>query len=192
MGTLRVRNLAQKVLWEEELSGQISDGAWENATPYDHWEYWHKNVQVVIDPEHVGRDFYVRRDSYGFNRKDLLDIIGDRMIEYVREATGDQSYDMKQMRKDLADLGRIIKIRVPSTMTIPVQPESWIKTTKHSSYDTNLTVYTPKPDSLNYDEPCDSCAAEAGELCLPSCEGNGNDAPERTFTMADFDTAAKS
>ena len=31
--TLVVRNAAQKILWDDELTGQISDGRWENWYP---------------------------------------------------------------------------------------------------------------------------------------------------------------
>lgn len=84
-GTLVVRNEAQKILWDYELTGQLSDGNWENALPYDHWEAWCKaDVRVAEKGAPIGRDFYVRRQSYGFTRRDLLDVVGDRMLGYVR------------------------------------------------------------------------------------------------------------
>ena len=29
-----------KALFDEEIRGQISDGAWENSTPHNHWHFW--------------------------------------------------------------------------------------------------------------------------------------------------------
>jgi hypothetical protein len=108
MNTLAVRNQAQKILFDEELSGQISDGAWENSTPHDHWRPW-CDAEVVVDPANVGRDFYAKRDSYGLDRRDLLDIIGDRMLASVQRAV--PSYTRKTMLADLRDLKAILKTR---------------------------------------------------------------------------------
>lgn len=80
---LNVRNVRQKILFEHELSGQISDGKWENSRPHSHWIPW-CDASVVVDPKNVGRNFQPDRDSYNFNDADLIDIIGDRMLAYVR------------------------------------------------------------------------------------------------------------
>lgn len=29
-----------KAIFDEEIRGQISDGAWENSAPYNHWHFW--------------------------------------------------------------------------------------------------------------------------------------------------------
>lgn len=84
-GTLRVRTEAQKVLWDEELRGQISDGMWENSSPQDHYKQWCA-AEIVVDPANVGRDFWVRRMGYRFNDKELLEVIGERMLRSVRVA----------------------------------------------------------------------------------------------------------
>lgn len=83
--TLRVRNIAQKVLMDEELKGQISDGAWENLNVTDHWQVW-CDAEVVVDPANVGRDFWAKYDHYNFTNKELLEIVGQRMVESVRIA----------------------------------------------------------------------------------------------------------
>lgn len=82
MTTLNVRNAEQKVLFEQEIRGQISDGYWENARPFDHHRPWSK-CQVVVDPDNIGRDFYAMKNNYGLNSKNLLDCVGDRMLTYV-------------------------------------------------------------------------------------------------------------
>lgn len=29
-----------KALFDNEITGQLSDGAWENTVPYEHWRFW--------------------------------------------------------------------------------------------------------------------------------------------------------
>jgi hypothetical protein len=108
MCTLAVRNAAQKILFDEELSGQISDGMWENSAPRDHWRPWSR-AEVVVDPINVGRDFYAQKDNYGINRRDLLDIVGDRMLASVQRAL--PSYTRGMMLADLRDLKVIFRTR---------------------------------------------------------------------------------
>lgn len=104
--TLAVRNEAQRILFEEELKGQLSDGRWENSSPRDHWVPW-CDATVVVDPENVGRDFWVQRDGYNFGEKALLEIIGDRMLGYVQAVQPD--YTWNQMAADLKDLRKVVK-----------------------------------------------------------------------------------
>lgn len=85
MSTLAFATLSQVLLWNLELAGQISDGHWENSQPFSHWEDWHRrDMQVIVDPGRAGRDFYARRDTYNFLSKELLDVVGGRMLIYVR------------------------------------------------------------------------------------------------------------
>lgn len=145
MGTLRLRNLAQKVLWEQELTGQISDGRWENSRPFDHWVAW-CDADVVIDPDNVGRDFWVKRDGYCFTEKDLLSIIGDRMLEYVRVATGNRDYSEQDMLKDLRDIRKIIKLQALPNVPIPPQPQSRKAKLIVDRYPQEFTVYCDVAD----------------------------------------------
>ena len=67
-------------LWENEMSGQISDGMWENSNKTD-W-LW-RNAYVQLGPEtkvEVTSIWAVGRKSFGMN-KELWDVIGDRIIE---------------------------------------------------------------------------------------------------------------
>ena len=91
--TIRVHNLAQQTLLVCELQGQMSDGFWENSSPHDHWEK-PACADVVVDPENVGMDFYPRR-SYNFANKDLLDVVGDRMIGFVKAKIAFPHLDME-------------------------------------------------------------------------------------------------
>lgn len=39
-------------IYEFELSGQISDGKYENSRPYDHWQWVsYENMKITINPE---------------------------------------------------------------------------------------------------------------------------------------------
>jgi hypothetical protein len=82
--TLNVRNIEQAACMLE-LDGQISDGHWENARPYDHWRVW-TSAKVVVNPDNVGRNFYAEKSNYNLSDKTLLDIVGRRMLGIVRIA----------------------------------------------------------------------------------------------------------
>ena len=77
-------NVAQVVLWECELTGQISDGNWENARPHRHWEKICYAVGKVAKPgENLGCYNFSKMRRYNFADKDLLDVVGTRMRWYV-------------------------------------------------------------------------------------------------------------
>jgi hypothetical protein len=46
-----------KAIFDEEIRGQISDGAWENTLPFNHWHFW-----STLDTQ-VGNDW-----AFKFNR----------------------------------------------------------------------------------------------------------------------------
>lgn len=107
------RNLAQAVLFEQELKGQISDGNWENSSPEYHWHRMCdalSEVSTTEDGSDCGPNFApVRR--YNFNDKDLLEVVGDRMLEYVRcTVPGKADYTAVEMRKDLHDMKKIMRM----------------------------------------------------------------------------------
>lgn len=86
--TLAVRNLVQKALFLAEFQGQISDGAWENSGPRDHYQDWMlKANEVIVCTATQGRNFYARKDNYNLNSTELREIIGDRMLFIARFAT---------------------------------------------------------------------------------------------------------
>lgn len=78
------RNVAQAALFECELKGQISDGAWENASN-NPWQDW-CSAEVVVDAENVGVEGYSSKNNYDFARRDLIDVVGVRMRSYVKMA----------------------------------------------------------------------------------------------------------
>ncbi len=88
--TLTVQNVEQAACFLE-LDGQISDGFWENAKPYDHYKPW-TSCEVVVaasatmDDARLGRNFYAQKDNYNFTAPELLSVVGRRMLGVVRIA----------------------------------------------------------------------------------------------------------
>jgi len=81
--TIGFHNRNQVVLFEAELKGQISDGMWENARPSNHYHApCDSTAYVATDDSGVGRNFHAR--AYNFNNNELVEIIGDRMINFVK------------------------------------------------------------------------------------------------------------
>ena len=113
---LNVRNKAQVVLFEEELKGQISDGMWEDSKPSNHW------MQICSATAKVGQPLgpvgFIPKRGYMFSHPQLIDIVGDRMIEAVQQKADLPNYNKAQLLKDLRDLQRIVRgefLNVPTT-----------------------------------------------------------------------------
>lgn len=80
---LKVKNIQQKVLFNWELCGQLSDGYWENTNPNNHWEIWNQCKCLVSTDGRYGRNFYAQRDDYNLVANELLEAVGDRMYKYA-------------------------------------------------------------------------------------------------------------
>ena len=92
MATIFLKNKAQVILFETELKGQISDGFWENSSPSDHWEV-PSSAEVVVGYEpHL--TFRPTR-GYKFHNKDLFEVVGERMIFYVKIYTAFPNLDFE-------------------------------------------------------------------------------------------------
>jgi len=78
---INFRNERQVTLYECELKGQISDGYWENARPYDHWKIMCRAEAKVGEP--LGPNFWPKR-RYNFAAKDLIDVVKYRMLFQVK------------------------------------------------------------------------------------------------------------
>lgn len=63
------------------MSGQISDGNWENSRPYDHYERMCEAKIEVSDDPHIN---FIPARKYNFADKVLVDVVGWRMIWYVK------------------------------------------------------------------------------------------------------------
>ena len=69
------RNFTQKCLWDNEISGQLSDGKWENSGVDE--IFWTAKSKVGTP----GVSFKTwKRANFNFASSDLIDIVGDRML----------------------------------------------------------------------------------------------------------------
>lgn len=83
------------VLFSAEISGQISDGHWENAVPHNHWKPW-CDAEVIVDRDNPGRDFYAGRDKYDLLSPKFLQVCEPRMLVLGRLAL--QGFDADTCR----------------------------------------------------------------------------------------------
>jgi len=89
----------QEILWDAELSGQVSDGKWENSRPHDHYkDMTAASTTHSPNPEDWGTQGFRPRKSYNFNDKELKDIVGERMLASVKMmlAFPDIDYKVRQ------------------------------------------------------------------------------------------------
>lgn len=129
MNTIGFSNKRQQILFECELKGQISDGYWENSRPHNHWIIpCRAETFITNDVSKLGPDWFIDR-KYNFAARDLLEIVGDRMIMYVKtylvfpglsfdnhhtipkdnivKAEAAFKYEMRDLKRDLRDLKEI-------------------------------------------------------------------------------------
>lgn len=80
-GTIYLPTPSAIAVWKNEILGQMSDGAWENTNPQNHWEYWSDlNVQQGAPGLKADRSPV----KTGYNLAGLLQYVGDRMVAYGR------------------------------------------------------------------------------------------------------------
>lgn len=104
MSTLFVANDAQRIIFEQEMKGQLSDGHWENSSPRDHWKPWCDAEVKVNKSGLVGRTFWASKDNYNFSAPDLLAAVGSRIINKVRaHMLGFSPEAVAEMPDDLQD-----------------------------------------------------------------------------------------
>jgi hypothetical protein len=115
--TINFRNLIQVALWDEELSGQISDGFWENARPYDHYKVW-CTANAKVDRKNLGVNFWADKSNYDLCSSQLLgiEVVAERMLKICQAVAG-QGFTMKMMKNELRDMKQIIKMRAAGTPT---------------------------------------------------------------------------
>jgi len=84
-GTITFTSLTQFINWEFEITGQLSDGRWENSRPFDHWKFWCSLTANFDESLEEGicikNDYhYISRKNYNLASKELLDVVGSRMV----------------------------------------------------------------------------------------------------------------
>lgn len=93
---IKFDNQAQVILFECELKGQLSDGYWENARPHNHWRAPCDATAVVRGPDEVcGANFWASR-KYNFAARELREVVGARMIGFVKFYTAFPTIDFDQ------------------------------------------------------------------------------------------------
>lgn len=103
--TLFLGSDIQVLLFTKVITGQLSDGYWENSKPFDHWKFWSCVDAKVIGTGTFGIEIsstmYVRcnRNNYGLERLLKFDEVRERMLTLGRSL--DSSYTEKQLRADL-------------------------------------------------------------------------------------------
>jgi hypothetical protein len=105
------RNQQMKDLWDEELTGQLSDGMWENSWKGDHFNDYHYwcSLKTEIGPEtKVITDRPKRfRCFISYNSTFLLDCIGDRMLKIVQKTEPDAT--MKTVRAYNTEIANAVR-----------------------------------------------------------------------------------
>ena len=140
--TLTVNNLSQANLYNAEISGQLSDGAWENARPADHWQVW-SDINVKIGSPIGYSGIYPRRTKYAIANQ-LLPYVGARMLVYG--AAGLAKLDLNQNTS--ADLNYALEnfFEVFNTTTA----QQLVAVAKTKTYEEFMQAFTEKAERSNY------------------------------------------
>ena len=91
-GTILLPTASALALWEHEVTGQISDGTWENASPRDHYQFWCRLDREKGSPAvkqtrgHCKRWYYGLTRLYTMKWEDGTYILRTRMINKGRLA----------------------------------------------------------------------------------------------------------
>ena len=100
-GTIYLPTNSALTLWETEILGQLSDGAWENTRPFNHWRFWSDLNVKKGKPEVKGGGWAERT---GYNLAGLYEYVGPRMVAKGRLAkalnkvlTDDEGYAAEGM-----------------------------------------------------------------------------------------------
>jgi hypothetical protein len=123
MKKLHVKNIEEKILWDLEMLGQLSDGAWENASPRDHWKGW---VEASVSSKQ-GVQGYAEKTNYNFTSKWLLDIIGMRMLSYLngyayfKKKYGANAIDIVKDYDGILDMATTMSSKEPSKYDVVSQ-----------------------------------------------------------------------
>lgn len=83
-GTITFITCSAYAVWIGEILGQLSDGMWENAAPYDHWEFWWDLEPRIGPVAKVESSKSWACKKTGYNLAGLYECVGDRMLAYGR------------------------------------------------------------------------------------------------------------
>ena len=92
-----------KALWDEELSGQMSDGAWENS-PGAEW-LWKDTSTVLGETNEVRVEWISTPRKRNFNIYRELEVVDDRMLDIIQKFNSEYTIkDLKQMCKTIQEM----------------------------------------------------------------------------------------
>jgi hypothetical protein len=91
--TIYFSTASAAALWIWEITGQLSDGMWENTMPYDHWRPWCA-LKVRLGNSRYKTNWHIAKDGYALGS--LKRYVGDRMRAYGRfgKAVGNDIFKM--------------------------------------------------------------------------------------------------
>ena len=80
-----LKSSAALMIWENEVTGQISDGEWENSRPSDHWKFW-CNAEAKIGEQAGYRknENVCLKSNYNVRALASNKVLLDRMLHLVR------------------------------------------------------------------------------------------------------------
>lgn len=162
--TVYFPNIASWFIFEAELSGQISDGYWENSRPYDHWK-WISNVTPKIDKEKIGYDGVYHRLKYSttwlrrYVKKALKGDAGDynwtiRVFKYAKFASLFKDSDLNKLEAVVYDLETIIENLPEEPVTIK-EFEASLKDWHKKYFEKVKSIVTDKVLKQYYDSQYD-------------------------------------
>lgn len=121
--TIYFPNMSAYLIYEYELSGQISDGYWENSRPESHWR-WVSNATPEISKDKIGYTGPKHRLTYNTEwlrkevKKALKGAAGDydwtiRVFKYAKFGSILNDSDMQKFSRNDGDDIRVIMDKLP-------------------------------------------------------------------------------
>lgn len=80
--------VSAEAIWRDEITGQLSDGMWENSRPRNHWRSWNQLTVVVerdAQPRTIARSTYFERTKYNLRVLYAIAPVGDPLRHVVRD-----------------------------------------------------------------------------------------------------------
>lgn len=103
-GTIEFPNVSCLGLWRAEITGQLSDGMWENTAPYDHWKFW-SDLDSAVGGCRVVTEQAWRCKKTGYNIAGLYKYVGNRMVQFGRMGAACQTLGIFDPPRNFIEAG---------------------------------------------------------------------------------------